>query len=136
MAGAKISWSGNAVQNLSNFPDKVVNLLVVQSQISQAKMTNAARANHGPDAHGQGRFISRHGGSGLVGSIMPGPVTVTETGVEFSVIARAPYAGYVEGDPNMKKTDIGVYPFLQPAGENELPEFIARLKLGIAAIKP
>lgn len=129
----KLNWSKNAVENLSKFPDKVVGILIQQAQISQAKISNAAKADHGADAHGQGRYVSRSGD--LTKSIIPGPVTVTADGVEFTVIAQIGYAGYVEGEKGMKTTDIGVFPFLGPAAQTEMPFFIARLRLGMEGIR-
>lgn len=132
MAGLKITWTENVIKNLSDFPSKVISVLVMQSQLSQAKIANAAKADHGAGAHDQGRYVSQTGI--LSQSIIPGPVTITETGVEFSVIAAVSYAGFVEGEPSMKKSDVGVYPFLKPAAENELPFFIARLRQSMEGI--
>lgn len=134
MAGFKLSWKENVISNLSKFPDKVVSVLIMQAQISQAKIANAAKANHGADAHSQGRYVSRSGN--LTQSIVPGAVTVTPTGVAFTVVAGMKYAGYVEGEKDMKDTAIGVYKFLEPAAEMELPYFIARLRQAIGTIKP
>lgn len=130
----KLSWKENVISNLSKFPDKVVDVLIMQAQISQAKIANAAKANHGSDAHAQGRYESQ---SGILSqSIIPGPVTVTKTGVTFEVIAGVKYAGYVEGEDSMKTTNVGVYPFLKPAADMELPYFIARLRIAMEGIKP
>jgi hypothetical protein len=134
MAGFKLTWKDNIVTNLSKFPDTVVNILVRQAQISQAKIANAAKANHGADAHSMGRYESQTGI--LSQSIMPGPVTVTPTGVEFKVIAAVKYAGYVEGEESLKSTKIGVYPFLKPAAEEEMPFLIARLRQSIGGTRP
>ena len=133
MAGLKLSWSDNAIQNLSKFPEKVVDILIMQSQLSQAKIANAAKADHAAGAHEQGRYVSQTGI--LSQSIVPGPITVTPKGVEFSVNASASYAGYVEGEAGMKKTDVGVYPFLHPAAEKELPFFIARLRVAMEGVR-
>lgn len=111
----------------------VVQTLVQQGQISQAKIANAAKAGHGADAHSSGRYISRTGI--LSQSIIPGRLTVTDKGVDFEVVAGVGYAGFVEGDPAMKRTDVGVYPFLRPAAEDELPYFIARLRQAIGGMK-
>ena len=121
-----VSWKENVVQNLSKFPNNVVQILVMQGQISQAKIANAAKAGHDADAHAAGRYVSRTGI--LSQSIIPGPITVTDDGVEIKVIAAVKYAGYVEGEESMKSSGSGVYPFLKPAAENEMPYFIARLR--------
>lgn len=133
MGAIKLSWSGNAVENLSALPKSTVQLLIMQAQISQAKIANAARAGHDASAHGNNRYVSQTGN--LTQSIIPGPVTVTDDGVEFSVLAQASYAGYVEGEPSMKSTAKGVYPFLNPAALDEVPFFLARLRLGLEALK-
>ncbi len=131
--GIKLSWRENVVQNLSKFEDKVVQILIMQGQISQAKISNAAKANHGEGAHGANRYVSQ---SGILSqSIMPGALTVTETGVAFEVIAAVKYAGYVEGEKNMKATDIGVYPFMKPAADEEIPYFLARLRQALEGIR-
>ncbi len=132
MAGLKLTWKENVVKNLSKFSDEVVNILVRQSQISQAKIANAAKANHGSDAHSQGRYESRSGI--LTQSIQPGPLTVTDKGVSFEVIAAVGYAGYVEGEPSMKSTKVGVFPFMRPAADEELPFFIARLRQSMESV--
>lgn len=131
--GMKLSWRQNVVQNFSRFSAMVVQTLVQQGQISQAKIANAAKAGHGADAHSSGRYISRTGI--LSQSIIPGRLTVTDKGVDFEVVAGVGYAGFVEGDPAMKRTDVGVYPFLRPAAEDELPYFIARLRQAIGGMK-
>lgn len=133
MSGFSLNWSGNAVENLSSFPKATVAVLITQSQISQAKIANAAKFGHSQGAHASGRYVSQSGN--LTKSIMPGPLTVTEDGVEFSVIAGMSYAGYVEGEESMKSTTKGVYPFLKPAADDEVPFFLARLRLAIEAIK-
>ena len=132
MAGLKLSWKENVVKNLSKYSKEVVAILVMQSQLSQAKIANAAKDNHGADAHSQGRYESQTGI--LTQSIQPGKLIVTDGGVSFEVVAAAGYAGYVEGDPSMKSTPIGVFPFMKPAAEEELPYFLARLRQAMEGV--
>lgn len=100
------------VQNLSRIEKQLVKAIATGAQMTQAQMVNHARANHGADAHSQRRFISHHGGTGLVGSIQPGQIVITDAEVTAEVVARASYAQYVEkGVPGRNRA----YPFLEPA---------------------
>ena len=121
------------VRNMSKFENNLVSLLVVACEMTQAKVVNHAKANHGAEAHKRGRFVTRT--ETLVKSILPGPVSIDSKGVECVVEARAPYAGYVEGDERWKTTDIGVYPFLKPAVEANRKYFNDRMKEALKKAK-
>lgn len=126
------------VKNFSKFSGNLVAGLITAIEKTQAKVVNHARANHGYNAHQQGRFQQRPGQhtGNLIKSIIPGIIEIDDKGVVGHVDARADYAGYVEGDPRYKNSNVGVYPFLGPAAEANRKYFYDRVREALKRALP
>lgn len=119
-------------KNLSSYSDNVVKAVVSGCQLTQAQIVNHARANHSKDAHSSGRFISHHGGNGLVGSIQPGQIEISDEDVTAEIIARQPYASFVEEGTSRSKA----YPYLEPAVQANRKAFSENIRRFIQRAKP
>jgi HK97 gp10 family phage protein len=113
------------VQNLSKFKKDLVDRLVSATEMTQAAVQADARSRHGHDAHAQGRFITHSGG--LEQSINPARVKLTDKFIEGEVVARMPYASYVEQGTSRNRP----FPFLAPALIAQQEPFKARLRTAL-----
>lgn len=114
---AQILGREQLVKNFSQFSSRVVDAIVTQTEVIQARVANFAKSNH--------PYTDRSGN--LTNSIQPGEIHVTNKGVEAEIAARMSYASYVEGGTSRAKP----FPFLHPAIVAHVGEFRNRIQMAI-----
>ena len=114
---AEILGRAQLVKNFSDFHDKVVDAIVAQTEIIQARVANFAKSNH--------HYTDRTGN--LTNSIQPGEIFVKNNVVEAEVAARMTYASYVEGGTSKMRA----FPYLHPAIVAHAGEFRSRIQMAI-----
>lgn len=123
-SGVELLGREQLVRNLSEFQKNVVRAIVIQVEITQIRIKEAAQADHGAGAHAQGRYVSRT--ETLSRSIQPGRVYVKDNEVSAEMRAGdafANYASFVE-----KR-----YPYLGPAIRQYQNEFVDRVRRAVKA---
>lgn len=97
------------LRNIVEYQGRVLEAVVVATQMSQARIANQAKADH--------PYRDRSGN--LTNSIQPGDIEISENGVTAFVEARMAYASFVEFGTSRAKA----YPFLTPAMLAEIPRY-------------
>lgn len=120
-----IKGLGELKINIERFKDETRNALKRTAFHGATLVQNDAKSNHGSNAHAMGRFISRHGGSGLVGSIQIKKPVISSNKIRVEVIAGMKYAYRVEL----------FYPYMFPALESQKNAFKDYAKKAIQMIR-
>ena len=102
------------VHNLAKVQGELLDALVVAVEISQAGVSNFAKANH--------PYVDRTGQ--LTNSIQPGAVVVAKDNITGEIIADKAYASWVELGTSRSRP----FPFLYPALAQEAQKFSNRVR--------
>jgi len=119
-----VTGTQEVLNNLLREKSRILDGIADACEKTGMDVVNHARDNHEQNAHAIQRFVSRHGGHGLVGSIQPGALVVTPDEVRQEVVATMEYAAMVE----LGTSKSHAYPFMYPALIATAQKFLSRLQ--------